>query len=141
MKKGLVVVVCFVLLASVCGLCLAEDSQKAKDEETGMMKGGMKGHMDKMGQDETMGKKKMTMPMPMMPMMMMVRAMVATNDGGVVVLVGNKLLKYDKNLQLKNEAEIKIDKEAMRKMMSSKAEECPKNKSKEKEHEHKVDEK
>ena len=35
--------------------------------------------------------------------------MVATTDHGVVVLVGNKLYKYDRNLRLIKEQEIKID--------------------------------
>ena len=52
---------------------------------------------------------------------MMERDIVATSDGGVVVLVGNKLLKYDKNLDLKAEAEVKVDKECLKKMMRD----CP----------------
>ena len=35
------------------------------------------------------------------------KQMVATSDGGVVVLAGNKLLKYDKDLNLIKEAEVK----------------------------------
>ena len=41
--------------------------------------------------------------------------MVATKDGGVVVMVGNKLFKYDRNLNLVKETEIKIDFMAMKK--------------------------
>jgi len=37
------------------------------------------------------------------------KQMVATNDGGVIVLVGNKLLKYDKDLNLVKEAELKTE--------------------------------
>ena len=36
-------------------------------------------------------------------------SMVASNDGGVIVLSGNKLYKYDKNLNLVKEAEIKTE--------------------------------
>jgi hypothetical protein len=36
------------------------------------------------------------------------KQMVAINDGGVVVMVGNKLFKYDKDLNLIKEAELKI---------------------------------
>ena len=36
--------------------------------------------------------------------------MVASNDGGVIVMMGNKLYKYDKNLNLVKEADIKTDK-------------------------------
>jgi len=44
----------------------------------------------------------------MMQMMgAMQKQMVATNDGGVIVLVGNKLLKYDKDLNLVKEIELK----------------------------------
>ena len=35
--------------------------------------------------------------------------MVATTDGGVVVKMGNKLLKYDKNLKLVKEVELNVD--------------------------------
>ena len=53
--------------------------------------------------------------------MMMGKSLVATEDGGVVVMCCNKLFKYDKDLVLQKEAEIKIDREAMHKMM----EKCP----------------
>ena len=56
----------------------------------------------------------------MMMKKMMERQMVATEDGGVVVMVGNKLLKYDKNLKLVKEAELKIDYEAMKKKFKEK---------------------
>ena len=52
---------------------------------------------------------------------MMGKSLVATEDGGVVVMCCNKLFKYDKDLVLQKEAEIKIDMEAMHKMM----EKCP----------------
>ncbi len=41
---------------------------------------------------------------------MMSGQMVATNDGGVIVMMGNKLYKYDKDLNLKKEVEIKMQK-------------------------------
>ena len=40
---------------------------------------------------------------------MMDKKIVATRDGGVVVLLGNKLIKYDAKLNLVKEAEIKVD--------------------------------
>ncbi|MDP8253509.1 MAG: hypothetical protein P9X27_03815 [Candidatus Kaelpia aquatica] len=49
--------------------------------------------------------------------MMMGKSMVATEDGGVVVMIGNKLLKYDRNLNLKKEVKIEIDFSEMKKMM------------------------
>ena len=64
---------------------------------------------------------------PMCPMMkgMMEKKVVATSDGGVVVLVGNKLVKYDKDLNLVKEVEIKIDMAAMQKSMMEMMKDCP----------------
>lgn len=46
----------------------------------------------------------------MMHMMhMMHRKIIATEDGGVIVMVGNKLLKYDKDLNLIKKVEITRD--------------------------------
>lgn len=39
--------------------------------------------------------------------------MVAVPDGGVIVLIGNRLLKYDKDLNLKKEVEIKSEVDEM----------------------------
>lgn len=47
---------------------------------------------------------------PMMSMNMggmMPKSMVSSNDGGVIILSGNKLMKYDKDLNLVKEVEIK----------------------------------
>jgi len=41
---------------------------------------------------------------------MMSGQMVAASDGGVIVMMGNKLMKYDKDLNLKKEVEIKMQK-------------------------------
>ncbi len=48
---------------------------------------------------------------------MMGKAMVPTEDGGVVVMIGNKLYKYDKNLKLKKQAEIPVDYKNLKNMM------------------------
>jgi hypothetical protein len=48
---------------------------------------------------------------------MMSISMVATQDGGVVVMIGNKLYKYDQNLSLKKETEISVDYEGLKSMM------------------------
>ena len=53
----------------------------------------------------------------MMSHMMMDKSLVATEDGGVIVMVGNKLQKYDKDLVLQKEVEIKIALEGMQKTM------------------------
>jgi len=57
-------------------------------------------------------------PMGSMMQAMMSKSMVATSDGGVVVLAGNRLLKYDKNLELVKEVKIKMESEEMRGKMT-----------------------
>jgi hypothetical protein len=47
---------------------------------------------------------------------MMGKKMIATSDGGVIVMFCNKLYKYDKDLNLKKEVEIPMDVEHMKKM-------------------------
>jgi len=82
--------------------------QTDEDKTADMDDAGMMMHCSKM------------MDSPMRGMMMksaMGKVMVATSDGGVVVLAGNKLMKFDKNLALTKEVEIKQDMEGMQKMM------------------------
>jgi hypothetical protein len=59
---------------------------------------------------------------------MMKRELVATADGGVVVLQGNKLSKYDKDLNLVKELDLKCDVEAVRAKMREMCAACPMNK-------------
>jgi hypothetical protein len=80
----------------------------------------MKGSM--MGKGMMMG----MCPMhSMMMKMMMGKSLVATEDGGIVVMSGNKLMKYDKDLNLKKEVELKMDMAGMQKMMERMMEKCP----------------
>jgi hypothetical protein len=53
---------------------------------------------------------------------MMAKKIVATEDGSVVVMAGNKLMKYDKNLDLKKEVELKCD---MKEMCDKMRKDCP----------------
>lgn len=55
---------------------------------------------------------------------MMGATMVPTEDGGVVVMVANQLYKYDRNLVLKKEAEIKIDTAKLRGAMMGMSRAC-----------------
>jgi hypothetical protein len=58
-----------------------------------------------------------------MPHQMMGGAqMVASGDGGVIIMVGNKLVKYDKDLNLVKDVEIKAVAEKMEKMREEMAE-------------------
>jgi hypothetical protein len=60
----------------------------------------------------------------MMCQMMTHKSMVAVGDD-VVVMAGNKLMKYDKNLNLVKEVELKIDTEQMQKKMAEMMKSCP----------------
>jgi hypothetical protein len=91
MKKILAAVVALSLLMSVSAF-----AEESKNEE-----------MPGMSMEKALG-----MPMPGMGKMcgpMMGKAqMVATDEGGVFVLVGNKLTKYDADLNIVKEAEVKM---------------------------------
>jgi hypothetical protein len=90
--------------------------------QEGMMGGMMGQHKGMMEPNSMMMEKCMTMMrekgmghMGMHPMMH--SSMVATSHGGVIVMIGPKLLKYDKDLNLVKETEIKIDWKAWHKSM------------------------
>ncbi len=61
----------------------------------------------------------------MMMKSMMDKSVVATSDGGIVVVAGNKITKYDKDLNVVKEVEIKVDAEAMQKQMGEMMKMCP----------------
>lgn len=46
-------------------------------------------------------------------------------EDGIIVVIGNKLLKYDKNLNLKKEAKIEIDYEEIQARMQQIQQMCP----------------
>jgi hypothetical protein len=65
---------------------------------------------------------------PMCPMMagaMMQKALVATEDGGVVVLMGDRLVKFDAQLKQVQEAEIPFDMERMQQKIQQMMQNCP----------------
>lgn len=64
-------------------------------------------------------------PMCNMHKMMGAKELIATQDGGVVLIMGNKLIKYDASMNLVKEVEIKPDMEAMRNMMEEMKKNCP----------------
>jgi len=113
MKTVWVVVLVCLIAAGFCSFVLAESPEMSMP-------------------DSNMGQKPMMMDKPMMGRgmmakcpMMMGKSMVATTDGGVVVLIGNKLQKYDKDLVLQKEVELKIDMAAMQKKMMEMMQDCP----------------
>ena len=109
MKKNVLIFIA-VALFTASGLVYAQEMKG------GMMGSGMtgKGMMD--------GK---MMGMHGMMMKMMDRNVVATSDGGIVIVAGNKLTKFDKDLNLVKEVELKMDTEGMQKMMDDMKSMCP----------------
>ena len=100
MKKIISAVVLLSLLISVP--VFAEETKK--EEMPAMSMNGPMG----MSMNKPAG---MSTGMPMgMPMgsMMGKTQMVATDEGGVIVLAGNKLMKYDADLNLVKEADVKM---------------------------------
>jgi hypothetical protein len=76
----------------------------------------------------TMGKEQMMCTCPMCQMMMR-PIIIATSDGGVVVMMGDKLMKFDRELNLVKETKIKMDIEGMGKRPGQPMKECPVKKS------------
>ncbi|MCR4337130.1 MAG: hypothetical protein NUV91_04915, partial [Candidatus Omnitrophica bacterium] len=71
--------------------------------------------------------KMMGMPPMMHGMMesMVEKSVMIMPDGGVLVVMGNKLSKFDKDLNLIKEVTLTVDTEGMKKMMSDMKEICP----------------
>jgi hypothetical protein len=61
----------------------------------------------------------------MMTGAMMWKTMTATSDGGVVVAVGNRLIKYDNQLNVVKDTEMKIDTSQMFSSVQKMMENCP----------------
>jgi hypothetical protein len=114
MNRAIVLIAVIVLVATGSYLVFAQDRMGG-----GMMGGGMMGgNMQKRGmRGGSMQNRGMMGMNSMMGPMMHSTSVVATQDGGVVILMGNELLKYDKELNLIKKAEIKFDWENWQKMM------------------------
>jgi len=118
MKKNMGIIMLVILFAGT-SLVYArgkKDDMSDKGMKGGMMGGGMmeKGMMDgKMSGMHSMMKS------------MMERSIIATSDGGIVIVIGNKMTKYDKDLNVVKEVELKMDMEGMQKMMDDMKSMCP----------------
>jgi len=126
MKKNIWIITLVVLMAGSSLVSAEEmkDGMKGNmmaDSKGSMMNEGMMGKG--MMKDGMMDCKKMGM-CPMMKSMMD-RNVTATSDGGIVVVSCNKLTKYDKDLNLVKEIELKMDMEGMHKMMENMKGMCP----------------
>jgi len=118
MKKLMFVSAFLVLFIAVPAFLFSQPSPQGKGE-------GMQHGMMGKGMGQGGGMMKDCPNCQMMMKMMMSKTMVASDDGGVIVMIGNKLFKYDKDLNLKKEVEIKIDMEAMKAEMMKNMPPCP----------------
>lgn len=118
MKIFHVLSVMFVALFTISSF--AQNNQNNGPMGDGRMGGGMGGGMGCGMMDSSMCNTMMRMHMSTP------KAAFATTDGGLIIIMGNKIMKYDKDLNLKKEANIKIDSSAMKNMMRQ----CPSMKSK-----------
>jgi len=123
MKTGIAVITT-VFILTLSGMAFAQMMDKDKDamgDKAGMKesKGDMMGMMGDKGMKGGMGM------MHEMMGSMMERKMIATSDGGVVVINGAKLDKFDKDLNLVKETELKPDTAGMKSMMDQMKQACP----------------
>ena len=109
MKKIVFLTPVLMIVLSIGSLSFAEE-MKGMDGKDSMMKKGMMGK-DMMGH--------------MMMKSMMDKSVVPTSDGGIVIVAGNKITKYDKDLNVVKEADVKVDMEAMKKQMGDMMKMCP----------------
>jgi hypothetical protein len=122
MKRLMIVAVPIAMLAMVgsYGVLAQQDSQTPQRPGGMMGQGGMMHGM--MGQGGQM------QACPMCGMMVgttMMKTMTATPDGGVIIAVGNRLMKYDNQLNLVKDTEMKIDVNQMFSNMQKMMENCP----------------
>jgi hypothetical protein len=116
MKRKIFIITAIVVTAFTCYSVLAQP-------EKGQMSEDMKMMTEKGKQMDTA-----MMSCPMCPMMcksMMDSKVVATEDGGVVLMAGCKLIKYDKDLNKVKEVPVEIDMKAIQAKMQEAMKNCP----------------
>ena len=116
------------LMTIVQNPALAQEPEEGKGMmmHKGMMMGEGKMHGGEMMCGGMMGGRMGMCPMHgMMMKQMMGRSVIATEDGGIIVMIGNRIAKYDKKLNLVNEIELKVDMEKMQQKMKKMMDECP----------------
>ncbi len=104
MKKKIFMLLAAMICMSFLSVAFARDMGEKQGDKKGQ--GCSTCHMNKM-------------------MMMEGKKLVATQDGGLVLMVGNKLIKYDASMNVVKEVEIKMDMEAMKNMMEDMKKNCP----------------
>ena len=110
MKKITILIIVAALIA-LTGLSYAAEEKKVMEPAKAQVQPPA---MQRPEMQRPMGKMPMGMMMPPMhPMRAAVRQMVASNDGGVIVTTGEKLIKYDKDLKMVKEVTIPQEPQAM----------------------------
>jgi len=103
MKKIMFTFIAAVICMSFLSVSFARDMSERREDKKGM--DCPMCHMNKMAMCE--------------------RKLVATQDGGVILMIGNKLIKYDASMNIVKEVEIKMDMEAMKNKMEEMRKNCP----------------
>ena len=118
----------WIMILVILGLGI---SLVSADEMKDKMMGGEMMDKDGMGmgmmEDKggMMMRKKGMMAMDSMMKSMMEKTIMPTSDGGIIVVFGNKLTKYDKDLNVVKEVELNMDMGGMQKMMDGMKGMCP----------------
>ncbi len=123
MKRTIILAVIVVISITFMTLAAAQDrSTPTKESKTTMMNKEMNKEWNKetsmSGAHNACG---------MMMGSYLQHCMVASNDGGVIVMVGDKLQKFDRDLKLVKEITVAIDMEHMENMMSRMTAMCNRN--------------
>ena len=119
MKRLLIVAVPLALLAMVGSYgVLAQQDAQTSQQPSGMMGRGM-------GMTGQGGQMQGCAMCGMMTGAMMMKTMTATPDGGVIVAVGNRLIKYDNQLNVVKDTEMKVDMNQMFSSAQKMMENCP----------------
>ena len=112
MKKTIILLTVAALVGIGSYVVFAQDPMGG-----GMMSGNMQGRGMMGGNMQGRSMMSGMQNRGMMGPMMRGSSLVATRDGGVVVLMGNELLKYDKDLNLSKKVEVKADWKKIQKTM------------------------
>ena len=105
MKKRIVITAVLVSLTAACAVfAMQKKKKKHCDSDKGYCSCPMHGMMMKC---------------------MMKKEMVPASDGGIIVMAGNRLMKYDSDLELVKETEIKMDMDKIEAKMKGMMKNCP----------------
>lgn len=125
--KRLMVPVALVLVVGLGSYAICAQPQQQPNQSQRGMGGGMMGR-GMMGRGMMQQGTEGGMMCPMCGMMMggmMQKTMAATDDGGVIVAFGDKLIKYDSDLNKVKEVPLELDMNQMHQKMMQMMQNCP----------------